>query len=105
MSAECDIIANLVNGSRGIEWVVERIRDNVQGVLEPPTKDEFWKQLVLAMLSSQQPSTKGTKADLFGVENVWSTIELRIEGLHLQRVGPPDPSHKELERKGAGVPR
>ena len=64
MNAEQHTIVSLVEGSKAIDWVVARIRDNVEGQSDLPTKDQFWKYLVLALLTSQQRSTKGSTVDL-----------------------------------------
>jgi hypothetical protein len=66
MNAEQDIINRLVEGSKAVDSVHSVIHFNTECKAEPPTKEVFWKHLVLALLTSQQPSAKpGGLVELF----------------------------------------
>lgn len=50
--SEAEVIRATVEGAPGDP--LERRRCNVEGTIEPPSADDFWKWLALALLSSQQ---------------------------------------------------
>lgn len=56
--SETEIIRATVEGALGDP--LERRKWNVEGTLAPPTADNFWKWLVLSLLSSQQKYSKGS---------------------------------------------
>jgi hypothetical protein len=62
---DADIVRNLADHTRNTELVEERLNRNVAGQWKMPTQAEFWEQLVLAILSSQQASTPGSRWDAF----------------------------------------
>ena len=64
-ASDSSIILEVINKTRTKDWVVDRIRSAERRDSALPSKEEFWKQLVLALLTSQQRSTKGSNVDLF----------------------------------------
>ena len=56
--AEAEIIRAVVDSAHGDP--LERRKWNVEGTLEAPSADHFWKWLVLSLLSSQQPYREGS---------------------------------------------
>jgi endonuclease III len=56
--SEAEVIRATVEGVQGDP--LERRKGNVEGTLAPPTTDNFWKWLVLSLLSSQQKYSKGS---------------------------------------------
>jgi hypothetical protein len=65
MNAEQDIINKLVGRSKEVDSVCSVIRFNTESKAEPPTKEAFWKHLVLSLVTSQQRSLPGSLVDLF----------------------------------------
>jgi hypothetical protein len=65
MNTEPAIVLEVVEQTKTIRWVAERIRYAEECRSKLPSKGEFWKQLVLALLTSQQRSTEGSSVDLF----------------------------------------
>jgi hypothetical protein len=63
--SDASLIIEVVNKTRTEEWVAARILEAERRETSLPTREEFWKQLVLALLTSQQRSTKGSELDLF----------------------------------------
>ena len=64
-STDTSLIRKVVNQTAAKDWVAERIRYADQRHVALPSKEEFWKQLALALLTSQQRSTQGSATDLF----------------------------------------
>lgn len=62
---EAKLISDLVAKSQSVDLVIERRQWNVDGTWKMPSKSEFWDQLVLAILSSQQPSGHDSHLDIF----------------------------------------
>jgi hypothetical protein len=65
MNAESEIVRELVERTKEVGWVAGLIRFNENGKASPPTKEAFWKYLVLSLLTSQQRSTAGSAVDRF----------------------------------------
>lgn len=65
INPEAAIILEVVERTKGSNLVAGRIRYTEECKSELPSQGEFWKQLVLALLSSQQRSTEGSAVDLF----------------------------------------
>jgi thermostable 8-oxoguanine DNA glycosylase len=55
---EAEVIRATVDGAQGDP--LERRKWNVEGTIEGPSADGFWKWLVLSLLSSQQPYREGS---------------------------------------------
>ena len=150
MKVESEIVKELVERTRGSDWVAESIRFNEEGKAHDTSKGAFWKHLVLTLLTTQQRDGKGSAVDkfensdpfpleldtyeslddqqvaktleefhfrfakpvtchlranhgrLFGKQSLWSSIEPLLGQLaHQRNSGPPNPNHRELERKVA----
>jgi hypothetical protein len=65
MNDEQELVKRLVERMKVVDWVAKLIRFNEEGKADPPTKEAFWKHLVLCLLTTQQRSTAGSQVDLF----------------------------------------
>jgi len=70
MNLEADTIAALTERyeqtvAAGKDKFLNRIKCNVEGEIELPTPEQFWLELVTALLSSQQRSTENAPLDRF----------------------------------------
>jgi hypothetical protein len=149
MNAEPEIVKALVERKKAVDSVASLILFNRNCKADSPTKEAFWKYLVLSLLTTQQRSTKGSAVDLFETQTpfpmelqnyesmrsdeevcacfkgfrfakpvarylrinhsrlfekeiLWTRFQSSLAQLEQQRNGgPPDPSHKVLERKVA----
>jgi hypothetical protein len=68
VSTEANAIQELMNLKSDDSGVLWRLKYNVAQGAILPKRDEFWKQLVMALLTSQQKSTEGMPVSKFAVK-------------------------------------
>lgn len=66
LSSEATVIHRLVESPMAQSLIDWRLSKNVNGTVSLPDTEDFWKELVLALASSVQPSTEGSPLDRFG---------------------------------------
>jgi hypothetical protein len=64
-NVEASLILEVVDRTKTTAWVADRIRSAAQQNVISPSKQTFWEQLVLALLTSQQRSTPDSEVASF----------------------------------------
>lgn len=77
MNFETDAIQDLVKRRSSAPLVVERLNLREAGESAPVTENEFWLELVMSLLSSQQRSTAGSTTDRFRTEELYK-LDLKV---------------------------
>ena len=54
--SDCEAVSRFVNDQRNKNFVLDRIRHNVDGLVPKFTRERFWKALVMCLLTTQQRS-------------------------------------------------
>jgi hypothetical protein len=86
MNIETTTIKELVERKSADRTVVERIKYNISEKATLPNREEFWQQLVIALLTSQQRSTEGSPVSRFAQENPFPLSLLAYKNLKDQQI-------------------
>lgn len=69
MSRETEVFREAVERCKEDHFFVERLECNVDGAIQPELKENFWLELVMALLSSQQRSAPQSPVESFRLRN------------------------------------